>query len=231
MTTSAPRASAVVVSEIRRRIVSGELSEGEALPSEAPPDGTVPGLEAHHSRGVESARVGGPDYRAAGRARWSHGANAVSDFRVGQAGIFLQRRRASLSDVHHARDLIESSVAGELARTGSGGRPPGAPQTRRGGCVGRQRPLGVYCRRWFPSGPGRGVRQQDPHALPVADRAGRGSAHRPIYGWSSRRRYGERSSQPSDQSSDFAAAHREWRRRPGTGLLARAPGPVGGALD
>lgn len=117
MSNLSPRASAVVVSEIRRRIISGDLSEGASL-SEA--------------RLMEQYGVSKPTIREAWRVLESEGLISVRRGALGgalvrtpspaaaarQAGIFLQRRRTTLSDVHGARGLIESSVAHELARSG-----------------------------------------------------------------------------------------------------------------
>ena len=145
MTTSAPRASAVVVSEIRRRIVSGELSEGEALPSEA--------------RLMERYRVSKPTIREAWRVLESEGLIIVRRGALGgamvrtpsptsvarQAGIFCNGGEPPF------QTCITPATSLRARRRGASpyrerGRPPESPQTRRGGCVGRQRPLGVYRR-------------------------------------------------------------------------------------
>jgi DNA-binding FadR family transcriptional regulator len=112
------RASAVIVGDIRRKIVSGELSEGESLPPET---------QLMYEYGVSK-----PTVREARRVLESEGLITVRRGAVGgavvrapstvaaarQVSIFLERRRARLSDVHSTRDLIESSVAFELARRG-----------------------------------------------------------------------------------------------------------------
>jgi DNA-binding FadR family transcriptional regulator len=111
----------VIVTEIRRRIIAGELAEGETLPSEA-------GL-------MEEYRVSRPTVREAWRVLESEGLISVRRGALGGAvvrtpstaaagrlaGVYLERRGCTLADVHQARNLIEGAVVGELAeRAGRG---------------------------------------------------------------------------------------------------------------
>jgi DNA-binding FadR family transcriptional regulator len=112
----------MIVSEIRRRIIAGELAEGEALPSE--------------SRLMEKYQVSRPTIREAWRVLESEGLISVRRGALGGAvvrtpstaaaarlaGVFLERRRSTLADVHQARNLIEGAVVAELAR--HAGRTP-----------------------------------------------------------------------------------------------------------
>jgi DNA-binding FadR family transcriptional regulator len=115
MTDNSPRASAAIVTEIRRRIIAGELAEGETLPSEA--------------RLMEGYQVSRPTVREAWRVLESEGLISVrrgalggavvrtpsTDAAARLAGVFLERRRSTLADVHEARTLIEGAVVAELA--------------------------------------------------------------------------------------------------------------------
>jgi DNA-binding FadR family transcriptional regulator len=115
-TEPSPRASAAIVTEIRRKIMAGELTEGEALPSEA--------------RLMAQYEVSRPTIREAWRVLESEGLISVRRGAIGGAvvrtpstaaaarlaGTFLERRHCTLADVHQARNLIEGAVVGDLAR-------------------------------------------------------------------------------------------------------------------
>jgi DNA-binding FadR family transcriptional regulator len=110
-----PKAGELVASQLRRQIVRGELSEGDALPSEAvlmerfgvsrpTLREAFRILEAENlisvRRGARGgARVHVPDVSAAAR----------------YAGAILQFRRATLEDVFDTRTLLESQAAELLA--------------------------------------------------------------------------------------------------------------------
>jgi DNA-binding FadR family transcriptional regulator len=111
-----PRASSLIVTEIRRRIIAGELAEGETLPPEA--------------RLMDEYQVSRPTVREAWRVLESEGLISVRRGALGGAvvrapstaaaarlaGVFLERRSCTLADVHGARTLIEGAVVAELAR-------------------------------------------------------------------------------------------------------------------
>src|SRR5208283_6127923 len=106
-----PKTAELVAAELRRKIVRGELAEGDALPSEATLMAEFavsrPTLrEAFRVLESESlitirrgahggARVKGPDSRMAAR----------------YAGLILEYRETTLRDVFDARSVIESECA------------------------------------------------------------------------------------------------------------------------
>jgi DNA-binding FadR family transcriptional regulator len=110
-----PKASELVAGELRRRIVRGQLSEGDALPPEAE-------LMQHFGvsrptlreafRILESERLISVRRGARGGARVH-----LPDIGVAAqyAGLLLQVRGATLADVYEARLLIEPPLAGLLA--------------------------------------------------------------------------------------------------------------------
>ncbi|HVW45069.1 MAG TPA: GntR family transcriptional regulator [Amycolatopsis sp.] len=114
-----PKAGEMVAAQLRRQIVTGELREGDALPSEGALTaqfGVSRPTLREAFRILESERVieirrgarGGafvlvPDARVAGR----------------YAGSLLQYRGTSLADVHKARAALESAAVGTLAKTRS----------------------------------------------------------------------------------------------------------------
>jgi DNA-binding FadR family transcriptional regulator len=112
---SMPTAAQLVADAIRRRIVLGELEDGESLPPE-------PVL-------IEQYGVSRPTFREALRIlqsesllsirRGSRGGARVHAPRVDgvarQAGYLLQHQRTSLADVYEARLVIEPPAAAMLA--------------------------------------------------------------------------------------------------------------------
>lgn len=113
-----PKAAELVAADLRRRVVRGELAEGDGLPPEAE-------LMAHF-------RVSRPTLREAFRIleserlitvrRGARGGAQVHLPKIGlaaqYAGLLLQVRGATLADVYQARILIEPSMAGMLAQRG-----------------------------------------------------------------------------------------------------------------
>lgn len=111
-----PKAGEMVAAQLRRQIVTGEVREGDALPSEtelmAQFGVSRPTLrEAFRileseqviqvRRGAHGgARVMMPDISAAAR----------------YAGTLLQYRKTTLADVHEARSSLETAAVGVLAR-------------------------------------------------------------------------------------------------------------------
>jgi GntR family transcriptional regulator, transcriptional repressor for pyruvate dehydrogenase complex len=114
-TVRVPKAAELVVAHIRKRIVRGELSEGEALP----PEGVL----------MEEFRISRPTLREAFRIleseglitvrRGAHGGARVqiptSDVAARYAGLVLQYRGTTLRDVFEARVVVEAPAAGILA--------------------------------------------------------------------------------------------------------------------
>jgi DNA-binding FadR family transcriptional regulator len=110
-----PTAAQLVADAIRRRIVTGELEDGESLPPE-------PAL-------IEQFGVSRPTFREALRIlqsealisirRGSRGGATVHspqvDIVARQAGYLLQHQHTSLADVYDARMVIEPPAAGLLA--------------------------------------------------------------------------------------------------------------------
>lgn len=111
-----PKMAELVSQRLRRQIVRGELSEGEALPSEA---------ELMSQFGVSR-----PTLREAFRVleseglisvrRGAHGGARVQvpngDIAARYAGLVLEFRGVTLEDVYDARNIIEPPCAGLLAR-------------------------------------------------------------------------------------------------------------------
>ena len=111
-----PKMAELVSQQLRRRIVRGELSEGDALPSEAAL--------------MSQFGVSRPTLREAFRVleseglinvrRGAHGGARVQipngDTAARYAGLVLEFRGTTLEDVYDARNLIEPPLAGLLAR-------------------------------------------------------------------------------------------------------------------
>ncbi|QTI70981.1 FadR/GntR family transcriptional regulator [Gordonia polyisoprenivorans] len=111
-----PKMAELVAQRLRRQIVRGELSEGDALPSEA---------ELMAQFGVSR-----PTLREAFRVleseglinvrRGAHGGARVQtpngDIAARYAGLVLEFRGTTLEDVYDARNIIEPPLAGLLAR-------------------------------------------------------------------------------------------------------------------
>jgi DNA-binding FadR family transcriptional regulator len=111
-----PKMAELVAQRLRRQIVRGELSEGDALPSEA---------ELMAQFGVSR-----PTLREAFRVleseglinvrRGAHGGARVQipngDTAARYAGLVLEFRGTTLEDVYDARNIIEPPLAGLLAR-------------------------------------------------------------------------------------------------------------------
>lgn len=110
-----PKASELIAADLRERIVRGELSEGEGLPSEgalmAEFSVSRPTLrEAHRileSEGLLSMRRGAHGGATVHRPR--------AEFAARYAALVLQSRGVLLSDVYEARLMVEGSAAGVLA--------------------------------------------------------------------------------------------------------------------
>lgn len=110
-----PKTAELVAGSLRRRIVRGELQEGDTLPSET-------ALMEHFG-------VSRPTLREAFRVlesealisiqRGSHGGARVhtpnGDVAARYAGLVLEHRGATLSDVYEARAVLEPPCAGLLA--------------------------------------------------------------------------------------------------------------------
>jgi DNA-binding FadR family transcriptional regulator len=111
-----PKASELVAGELRRQIVRGGLSEGDALPPEAE-------LMEHFGvsrptlreafRILESERLISVRRGARGGARVNLPEIGVA---AQYAGLLLQVRGATLSDVYAARLIVEPPMAGRLAQ-------------------------------------------------------------------------------------------------------------------
>ena len=111
-----PKTAELVASELRRRIVRGELKEGDNLP----PESTL----------VEEFGISRPTMREAFRileterlisvSRGSRGGARVHlldvDVVARYAGLYLQSRNTRIADVFEARKLIEPAAAAMLAR-------------------------------------------------------------------------------------------------------------------
>ena len=116
---SMPTAAQLVADAIRRRIVTGELGDGESLPPE--------------QALIEQYGVSRPTFREALRIlqseslisirRGSRGGATVHSPQVDnvarQAGYLLQHQHTSLADVYDARMVIEPPAAGLLAESAS----------------------------------------------------------------------------------------------------------------
>jgi len=111
-----PKAGEMVAAQLRRKIVTGELREGDALPSE--------------TELMEQFGVSRPTLREAFRIleseqviqvrRGARGGGRVMMPDVSTAaryaGTLLQYRRTTLADVHEARAHLEAAAVGTLAR-------------------------------------------------------------------------------------------------------------------
>ncbi|HVU72967.1 MAG TPA: FCD domain-containing protein [Mycobacteriales bacterium] len=112
-----PKTAELVAAQLRRRIIKGELSEGEALPPEAVL--------------MEQFGVSRPTLREAFRVleaealitvrRGVHGGARVhapdGDVAARYAGLVLEHRGTTLEDVYRASAMIEPPCAALLART------------------------------------------------------------------------------------------------------------------
>jgi DNA-binding FadR family transcriptional regulator len=110
-----PKTAELVASHVRRRIVLGELTEGDALPSE--------------SALMEEFEISRPTLREAFRILESEGLITVrrgarggarvqepsSDVVARYAGLVLQHRGATVADVLNARVIVEAPAARMLA--------------------------------------------------------------------------------------------------------------------
>lgn len=111
----APKAAELVAAQLRRRIVSGELAQGEVLP----PEGVLVGefgvsrptlregfriLEAERLIQVRRGSRGG-----------AHVLAPAGDVAAEQVGLLLQHRGTLLRDVYDAATIIETDVVCRLA--------------------------------------------------------------------------------------------------------------------
>ncbi|HEY4850188.1 MAG TPA: FCD domain-containing protein [Streptosporangiaceae bacterium] len=111
-----PKTAELVAAELRRRIVRGELAEGDALPSEAAlmVDFAVSrptlreAFRVLESESLISIRRGA---RGGARVQVPNGNVAAS-----YAGLVLEYRGTTLKDVYDARMFIETPCAGLLAQ-------------------------------------------------------------------------------------------------------------------
>src|SRR3954449_12843182 len=111
-----PKMAELVAQQLRRQIIRGELSEGEALPSEAALMAKFgvsrptlrEAFRVLESEGLISVRRG-----AHGGAR-VHTPNG--DVAARYAGLVLEFRGATLEDVYDARAVMEPPCARRLAR-------------------------------------------------------------------------------------------------------------------
>jgi DNA-binding FadR family transcriptional regulator len=111
----APKTAEIVAHELRRRIVGGELSEGDGLPPEASLMETFgvsrPTLREAY-RVLEAENLISVRRGAFGGAR----VNAPSEATAARyAGLVLEHRGATLADVSKARELIEVEAAKMVA--------------------------------------------------------------------------------------------------------------------
>lgn len=111
-----PKTGEIVADQIRRRIIRGELSEGDFLPSEAELTDTLgvsrPTLrEALRVLEAEQLISVGRGSRTGARVHMPRVASVAR-----YAGFALQAERTTMADVYHARLAIEPFVAAELAR-------------------------------------------------------------------------------------------------------------------
>jgi len=115
-TLRVPKMAELVAQRLRRQIVRGELSEGDALPSEAELMGQFgvsrptlrEAFRVLESEGLINVRRG------------AHGGARVQipngDIAARYAGLVLEFRGTTLEDVYDARNIIEPPLAGLLAR-------------------------------------------------------------------------------------------------------------------
>jgi DNA-binding FadR family transcriptional regulator len=106
----------MVAAQLRRQVVTGELKEGEMLPSEAvlmERFGVSRPTLREAFRILESEQIISVRRGARGGARV-----LVPDGRVagGYAGLLLQYQGATIADVYEARTLLETCVIGILAK-------------------------------------------------------------------------------------------------------------------
>ncbi|MDO8390321.1 MAG: GntR family transcriptional regulator [Actinomycetota bacterium] len=111
-----PKTAELVARHLRKQIVRGELTEGDALPSE--------------TALMETFSISRPTLREAFRIleseglivvrRGAHGGARVqvpsSEVAAGYTGLVLQHRGATLADVFAARVIVEAPAAAMLAR-------------------------------------------------------------------------------------------------------------------
>lgn len=114
-TVRVPKAGEMIAADLRRQIVFGEIKEGDALPSE--------------TALMERYGVSRPTLREAFRIleaeqlisirRGAHGGARVlapdSQVAARYAGLLLQYRKASITDVYEARTLLETAAVRTLA--------------------------------------------------------------------------------------------------------------------
>ncbi|WP_243407501.1 FadR/GntR family transcriptional regulator [Frankia canadensis] len=114
-----PKTAELVASQLRRRIIRGELSEGDALPPE-PTLMTQFGVSRPTLR--EAFRVLEAEALISVR-RGAHGGARVHapspNVAARYAGLVLEHRGATLGDVHQASSVIEPPCAVLLAERGS----------------------------------------------------------------------------------------------------------------
>ncbi|MEV6878245.1 FCD domain-containing protein [Amycolatopsis sp. NPDC051128] len=116
-----PKMAELVAFELRRRIVRGELSEGDALPAEAElmvefavsRPTLREAFRVLESESLISIRRGA---RGGARVHVPDGSVAAR-----YAGLILEHRSATLQDVYAARTVIEAPCAGLLASRRTGG--------------------------------------------------------------------------------------------------------------
>jgi GntR family transcriptional regulator, transcriptional repressor for pyruvate dehydrogenase complex len=112
----APKTAELVAGDLRRRIVRGELSEGDVLPPES-----VLMAQFHVSRPTlrEAFRVLESESLITVR-RGAHGGARVrpprEDVAARYAGLILQYRGTSVADVLEVRTIVEPQAVGLLAR-------------------------------------------------------------------------------------------------------------------
>jgi DNA-binding FadR family transcriptional regulator len=111
-----PKMAELVAQRLRRQIVSSELSQGDALPSEATLMGKFgvsrptlrEAFRVLESEGLISVRRGA---HGGARVQTPNGEAAAR-----YAGLVLEYRGATLEDVYDARNIIEPPCAGLLAK-------------------------------------------------------------------------------------------------------------------
>jgi DNA-binding FadR family transcriptional regulator len=110
-----PKAAELVARELRRRIIRGELKEGDNLPAESAlieEFGISRPTMREAFRILETERLISVSRGARGGARvHMPDVNVVARY----AGLYLQARNTTLADVHEARMLIEPPAARLMA--------------------------------------------------------------------------------------------------------------------